>query len=862
MLIGSSSVERGHPLAPAARGRRPRRGRRGRPSRPRRCTRRRSAPGTRRAPARPWRGSPSSCARPALTSSRMPGLVDDVGQLVAAVGGVDVDQDRRRSSPWRTAGAPTRRQFGDQMPTRSPFATPVREQAPRERVDVGVQLGVGPAAAGRRRRPAPRGRGTGPRSAPGCRRSCPPAGGRWTCRSCTTGALASRVPPLGPPGCRPHPCQRAPGRQGTGPAPITVGRVASPSSRRAAPVRSLADDVRTRSDDHLRALVRRRPDLARPAPSDLTSLAARAGTRASVQRALDGLDRGPPAGPRGLRRLPATPSTWRRPRRCWGRPARAMDPLRRHPVDGGPALARVRRAARGARRRRGARSAPGRARAVVRRAARVRPGQPRHRRGDRRAGGAGTTGGAGHPRPPDLGPAGRRPRDGGTDRDGGRLAARAPADQPALGRPRRGAARGGPAAARRPAAPPPRPRAATAGAHHAHRPTRSTTPPAGRPPTCSAWSTRSPPTGDPVRRACCAPVASPSATCGGWPPALDVEPDHAAFVAEIAYIAGLVADDGSLEPVWAPTPAYDEWQQRPSADRWAVLASAWLVSGRAPHLVGQTPSGGSGTVNALSSDVLWPPTRQLRGDVLRELADLPGGRRPDPGGPVRAHPVAPPAAPRRDRRRGRGRRPARGRVARRQRPRRAQRCRAGAGGPRPRGARGRACRRDGDGLPPALAGRARAAAGGPDRRRPRAARGQPGAVHAARRRRRVPRRRHRLPLLRREPAPGPGRRLVVRADPDRAAGRQPHAGPAAAGVPRRRRGPSPRPDPRRARSPRTSAATTRRCSTACWPTAACPRCSCVASPRPSWCRPCRRRRCWTCCGTTVSRRLRSRRTAA
>ena len=53
---------------------------------------------------------------------------------------------------------------------------------------------------------------------------------------------------------------------------------------------------------------------------------------------------------------------------------------------------------------------------------------------------------------------------------------------------------------------------------------------------------------------------------------LDVEPDHAAFVAEIAYIAGLVADDGSLEPVWAPTPAYDEWQQRPSADRWAVLA--------------------------------------------------------------------------------------------------------------------------------------------------------------------------------------------------------------------------------------------------------------------------------------------------
>ena len=35
-----------------------------------------------------------------------------------------------------------------------------------------------------------------------------------------------------------------------------------------------------------------RPDLARPAPSDLTSLAARAGTRASVQRAIESLDLG------------------------------------------------------------------------------------------------------------------------------------------------------------------------------------------------------------------------------------------------------------------------------------------------------------------------------------------------------------------------------------------------------------------------------------------------------------------------------------------------------------------------------------------------------------------------------------------
>ncbi|NUS41353.1 MAG: hypothetical protein HOP97_06985, partial [Terrabacter sp.] len=56
--------------------------------------------------------------------------------------------------------------------------------------------------------------------------------------------------------------------------------------------RSLADDIRGRSDAQLIELVLARPDLARPAPADLTSLAARAGTRASVQRAVEALDRG------------------------------------------------------------------------------------------------------------------------------------------------------------------------------------------------------------------------------------------------------------------------------------------------------------------------------------------------------------------------------------------------------------------------------------------------------------------------------------------------------------------------------------------------------------------------------------------
>jgi hypothetical protein len=55
--------------------------------------------------------------------------------------------------------------------------------------------------------------------------------------------------------------------------------------------RTLADDLRGRDDAALSALLRARPDLLSPVPSDISSLAARATTRPSVQRALDALDR-------------------------------------------------------------------------------------------------------------------------------------------------------------------------------------------------------------------------------------------------------------------------------------------------------------------------------------------------------------------------------------------------------------------------------------------------------------------------------------------------------------------------------------------------------------------------------------------
>lgn len=54
--------------------------------------------------------------------------------------------------------------------------------------------------------------------------------------------------------------------------------------------RSLAESLRARDDASLAALLRARPDLVAPVPTDLTQLASRAATRASVVRALERLD--------------------------------------------------------------------------------------------------------------------------------------------------------------------------------------------------------------------------------------------------------------------------------------------------------------------------------------------------------------------------------------------------------------------------------------------------------------------------------------------------------------------------------------------------------------------------------------------
>src|SRR5829696_4423949 len=60
---------------------------------------------------------------------------------------------------------------------------------------------------------------------------------------------------------------------------------------------TLAAWLRTRSDEQLAALLATRPDVARPAPSDVVALASRLAVPVSVDRALDELDAALPAVP-------------------------------------------------------------------------------------------------------------------------------------------------------------------------------------------------------------------------------------------------------------------------------------------------------------------------------------------------------------------------------------------------------------------------------------------------------------------------------------------------------------------------------------------------------------------------------------
>jgi hypothetical protein len=107
--------------------------------------------------------------------------------------------------------------------------------------------------------------------------------------------------------------------------------------------------------------------------------------------------------------------------------------------------------------------------------------------------------------------------------------------------------------------------------------------------------------------------------------ALEVSDDDLTLLVETAQAAGLLATGGDLDEVWLPTTTYDAWRDQDVAHRWQVLAGAWLSTVRVPGLAGGRDDRGR-VLAPLGPDLARSLAPQVRGEVLRELADLPRDR--------------------------------------------------------------------------------------------------------------------------------------------------------------------------------------------------------------------------------------------
>ncbi|MFE7788058.1 helicase-associated domain-containing protein [Streptomyces sp. NPDC057460] len=110
---------------------------------------------------------------------------------------------------------------------------------------------------------------------------------------------------------------------------------------------------------------------------------------------------------------------------------------------------------------------------------------------------------------------------------------------------------------------------------------------------------------------------------------LDVSEPIAAFWLELAYAAGLLASDGEADERYAPTPAYDDWTELPVQDRWVHLATTWLTATRTAGLVGGQDAKGR-ALSALGPELDRSAAPEVRHRILALLASLHPGTAPDP----------------------------------------------------------------------------------------------------------------------------------------------------------------------------------------------------------------------------------------
>ncbi|HUX70357.1 MAG TPA: helicase-associated domain-containing protein [Cellulomonadaceae bacterium] len=105
---------------------------------------------------------------------------------------------------------------------------------------------------------------------------------------------------------------------------------------------------------------------------------------------------------------------------------------------------------------------------------------------------------------------------------------------------------------------------------------------------------------------------------------LEVDDATASLVAELAQSAGLVLDDGEAVPMFAPTVAVDDWLAAELPEQWAHLARTWVRSDRTAWASSVRGTRGS-QPSALDPELHRPWAARLRRVVLEVLADAPRG---------------------------------------------------------------------------------------------------------------------------------------------------------------------------------------------------------------------------------------------
>lgn len=105
---------------------------------------------------------------------------------------------------------------------------------------------------------------------------------------------------------------------------------------------------------------------------------------------------------------------------------------------------------------------------------------------------------------------------------------------------------------------------------------------------------------------------------------ISVDERVAALLLEIGYQSELLDQTDDVDPEWLPTDAFDVWRSDSSERRWTQLARTWMSMGRLPGLIGQRDDK-ERLVAPLSYEVGRFNAPAIRLRTLRTIAELPAG---------------------------------------------------------------------------------------------------------------------------------------------------------------------------------------------------------------------------------------------